>query len=150
MLVDIIIIVVVFAIFMFITQSKGKQFVISSIFALSLSILITKYLLFEPTGFELVGNTLLISFAGILIVSFFAIKKYVENYRANGGQGYVGAAFLSLSATLLLMAAYFYFLPETYYSFNSEIRDIFFKKDYTLGIIFALPVVALLVSAKDD
>lgn len=150
MLTDIIIIVVIFAVILFITLQRGKQFVISLIVSTFFAITITKYLLFEPGKIVVSDSLFNIIFILIIIVGIFALRRYLRNYRANGRQGYIGASALSLSATLLILASYFYFLPEVYYSFNPEIRDAFFKNDLTLGIIFCLPIVALLISSKDD
>lgn len=150
MLTDVIIIVVIFALLLFVTLQKGKQFVVSLMLSIYFAVTITKYLIFEPQSIELNDTMFTVVFVAIVALGMTALRKYLKNYRANGRQGYFGACALSLSATLLILASYFYFLPEIYYTFTSDIRDAFFKSDMTLGIIFTLPIIALFISSKDD
>lgn len=150
MVTDLVIIIAIFAILLFITLQKGKRVVLSLIFGLYVAITVSKYLLFDPSIVNLSDTSFLIAFVAILIAAFHVISKYFKNYKADEGQGYIGGSLLSLSAVLLLLASYFHFLPETYYSFTPQVRDIFFQHEMALGVVFLLPIIAIFISSKDD
>lgn len=150
MLTDLIIVIVFFAILLFITLQKGKRFVISLILSFYFAITITKYLISEPATISLSDTAFTAAFVLVLIASYIGISKYVRNFKSNGGQGYFAAVMLSLSATFLALASYFYFLPEVYYTFTEEFKEVFIKQELALGAIFLLPIISLFISSKDD
>lgn len=148
MIIDIGIIFALVAIFYFITLKKGKRFVLSTIFSFYITILISKYLLIDTA--YVTDNALLVSFAVILILSFVGVSRYIKNHKSDIGGWQLGTLLLSLSATILLLTSYFHFLPENFWAFSDQIRDLFYYSDNILGIVFTIPLVSLFIAAKDD
>lgn len=148
MTVDIGIIVALIAIGYFITIQKGKRFLLTLILSLYVTIPVVKYLFIDTQ--YIAPSTMLIAFLVVLILAYVGIKKYIKNYQADGTGGRINALIISVSATILILTAYFYYLPETLWVFSADIRDLFFYSPSTLGILYAIPLAAFFVSSKDD
>ena len=148
MIIDIAIIVGLLGLIFAITLYRGKRFILSLLLGTYISIPIVKYLLID-TGY-IVPNTIPIAFILITIISFTAVRKYLKNSKGDGRRSKLSALILSIATVTFLLTAYFYYIPETFWTFSSSIRDVFFASPHILGILYSIPLVALLASAKGD
>jgi len=144
-------IAIIFGLLLFIfaiTLYQGKRFVLSILLGIYISIPIVKYL-FIDTGY-LVQNTIPFAFILMTIVSSVAVRRYLKNSKGDGNRSKISALILSTATVVLLLTAYFYYVPETLWTFSANIRNIFFASPHILGILYSIPLIALLTSAKGD
>jgi len=148
MYIDIAIIVALLFLIFLITLYRGKRFVVSILLGIYIAIPIVKYL-FIDTGY-LAESTIPFAFLILTIVSSVAVRRYLKNSRGEGSRSKMSALILSLATVSILLTAYFYYVPEILWTFSENLRNIFFASPHILGILYSIPLIALLTATKGD
>lgn len=128
----------------------GTRVLVSGSIAVLASTMLLKYLIIDSSSVELSSIMTILAFIASTIFIYSTLKSFVRNKRIYGNKGIIMLIVSSIFLSVFLLSSYFYFIPEDYYTFSSSFRDLFFLKDYLLGVFILLPFISFLLIAKVD
>jgi membrane protease YdiL (CAAX protease family) len=107
-------------------------------------------LIIDSSSITLSPLMTIISFLISVIFIYTTLKGFLRNKRIYGNKGVFFLIISSMLLSVFLLSSYFYFIPEDYFSFRSQFRDLFFLYDYLLGIFMLLPFISFILISKGD
>jgi len=128
----------------------GTRVLVSGSISVLASTVILKYLIIDSSNIELSPIMTIGAFIIFIIFIYGTLKSFVKKKKLYGNKGIIMLVLSSILLSIFLLSAYFYFIPEDYYSFSSTFRDLFFMYDYLLGIFMLLPFISFMLISKGD
>lgn len=128
----------------------GTKILVGGSLSILASTILLKYLIIDSSSITLSPLMTIISFLISVIFIYTTLKGFLRNKRIYGNKGVFFLIISSMLLSVFLLSSYFYFIPEDYFSFRSQFRDLFFLYDYLLGIFMLLPFISFILISKGD
>jgi hypothetical protein len=146
-----ILIFLIIAFFIFLAgKFMGTRILVSGSISVLASVVLLKYLVIDSSIMVLSSFMTILVFIVSMVFIYKSLKGFVRNKNLVGNLANIMLTISSILLAIFVLASYFYFIPEDYYTFSTPFRDLFFLYEYELGIFFLLPFVSFMLISKGD